>query len=90
MSEEDKRILGRLETKIDNLTTSVGILFKAIEGNGQPGLKQDMAVLKSEHAACMRDREIEKNNEPQKQNNLIAWLALVSVIVMTAVQIIIG
>ena len=49
--------LVRMETKLDSNARQLGILFRSIEGNGQPGLKQRMTVLESGHDACQRERD---------------------------------
>jgi len=76
--------LVRMETKLDANARQLGILFRSIEGNGQPGLKQRMSVLEAGHDACQKERY----NNPAKTNNLIQWLMVVTMVATAVIMIV--
>lgn len=76
-TENDHDLLVQIARDTKANKESLGILFRTIEGNGQPGLKQRMTTLEASHNECQRQRDREADQEPAKQGNVIAWMALV-------------
>jgi hypothetical protein len=86
MTDEDRERLVRMETKLDTNATSLGILFRSIEGNGQPGLKQRMTVLEAGHDACQRERD----SGPSRHNNVIQWVMVLIMVVTAVITVTLG
>lgn len=76
MDAEDRRILIETHTLVKSQSTQIGKLFSAIEGNGQPGLKQKVALLEQSHKECKQDRKEEKAAQPANMSNAIACFAM--------------
>ena len=78
--------LVRMETKLDANARQLGILFRSIEGNGQPGLKQRMSVLEAGHDACQKDRY----SQPAKTSNVIQWIMVLIMIATAVIMVTLG
>lgn len=89
MTDEDRALLITIAADTKANKESLGVLFRTIEGNGRPGLKQEMAVLQSEHVECKRLRELKANQQPQRQGNLIQWLMVATMVATAAITIIV-
>jgi hypothetical protein len=75
-----------IDVRQKTMAKQVSTIFRTLEGNGHPGLKQKMAVLESEHEKCMQDRA----TLPARQSNVIQWLMLGCMIVTCVVTIVIN
>ena len=55
----DKRdeIIIETHTLVKEQAKQITTLFQSIEGNGQPGLKQEMAKMKQVQTSCMEGRK---------------------------------
>ena len=61
-NEERDRLIIELHTMAKTTEKHISTLFKAIEGNGQPGLKQEVAGLKRSQMECLeRQRQAPAN-----------------------------
>lgn len=79
----DHDLLVKIAADTEANKNSLGILFRTIEGNGQPGLKQRMTQMEAEHKLCKEQTSL----NPQKQNNLIQWVMVAIMIGTAAIMI---
>jgi hypothetical protein len=61
-----------MHSGVNEMRGAVEVLFRAVEGNGQPGLKQKVAKLEQAHADCQRIR----SQEVGKDSNKLAMAAI--------------
>ena len=84
MEEFQKQVISsmsEMKSMLEANQKSLGILFRTIEGNGQPGLKQRFAVLESEHTRCMQEKRDSANLKPTKSGNHIQWVVVCLMVV---------
>jgi hypothetical protein len=82
-NEEMNERLARIETKLDANAASLSILFRGLEGNGQPGIKDRMTGLE----AVVRDHLRLHDQDPVKHGNLIQILILVAMVVTCGMMV---
>ena len=76
--ERDKLIIethtqvATTHSKVDGIEKEISVLFKALEGNGQPGLKQRLTSIEQSHRECMERQKL----KPKNDGNKIAMAAL--------------
>lgn len=52
-----EKILMEIHSKVSRIETNSEATYKAIFGNGQPGLKEEFTILKTECGACKDGRK---------------------------------
>lgn len=85
MEQVDRDLLIQIAADTKANKDSLKILFHAIEGNGQPGLKQRMTAVETSHTECKKQRETEAAQEPVRNSNAIQ---VVNILVILALGII--
>jgi fatty acid-binding protein DegV len=74
--------LGEIGGHVETIREQVSTLFHKIEGNGQPGISQRLAVIET---TCKRRQEQVKEdaeNEAQKKDlHWSAWVAVAAVVI---------
>jgi hypothetical protein len=80
MTEEDRERFVRMESKLNDNGRSLGILFKGIEGNGQPGLKDRMTGLEVK----LSDHLLLHSQAPARKDNVIQIVALLVMIIISS------
>jgi hypothetical protein len=86
MLEADRERMVRIETKLDSNAKSLGILFKSIEGNGRPGLKDrvtGLEIVVNDHIKC-------HDSQTGKSGNVIQVIITLVMIITVAINIIMG
>tara|TARA_B100000609_G_C17119616_1_gene384205 strand:- start:306 stop:704 length:399 start_codon:yes stop_codon:yes gene_type:complete len=69
-----------LETKQEEHENKIIKLDKAINGNGQPGIKQELTELRVEHKDC-------KENRKGKADVFFKWLSSITALAMLGVTV---
>jgi|WetSurMetagenome_2_1015567.scaffolds.fasta_scaffold14258_4 hypothetical protein len=79
---------GALKTGQEDLSRQVGTIFKKIEGNGQPGISQRLAMLETRCTTVQQQKEKEAEEKDRAENITIqkkgltwgAWVAIIAAI----------
>lgn len=66
---EDAKMLGRMSAQIDDM-------HKCLFGNGQPGLKEQFTIVKSNQERCKARLNIEEGLDVGRKNNTIGIYGL--------------
>jgi len=85
MSDFEEQVIHRmsvLETTTKSNSEMLKVLFRSLEGNGQPGIKQRLTELEAEHKQCMQMRSEEKKPKLWVHNTMAICAIITCVIIL--------
>lgn len=94
MDEPENISLERIRWRMEAAETRLQDLEYTVDGNGRPGLKQDLLLVKADHLHMTQKIEkiegwlekISENTEKAKSNTTIALIALIGTILAALIN----